>query len=59
MVKDKIDELMPGQVLQVDADDPAAEEDVTRWVKRTGQDMLKHEKAGNMVTFYIRKVKRG
>jgi TusA-related sulfurtransferase len=57
MVKDKMDELSPGQVLKVDSDDPASEEDVTRWAKRTGQELLKHEKAGNVVTFYIKKVK--
>jgi TusA-related sulfurtransferase len=57
MVKDKMDELTPGQVLKVDADDPAAEEDVTRWVKRTGHELLKIDKAGNIATFYIRKVK--
>ena len=57
MVKDKMDELTPGQVLKVDADDPAAEEDLTRWAKRLGHELLKIEKTGNIATFYFRKVK--
>jgi len=55
MIKEKMDKISPGQVLKVDADDPAAEEDVTRWVKRGGHDLLKVEKEGPNVTFYIRK----
>jgi tRNA 2-thiouridine synthesizing protein A len=57
MTKEKIDEIEVGQVLKVQADDPAAEEDIKRWAKRTGQEILKFEKDGSILTFYIRKAK--
>jgi len=46
-----------GQVLKVEADDPAAEEDIARWAKRTGHQVLKLDKSGNILTFYIRRGK--
>ena len=46
-----------GQVLKIEADDPAAEEDIKRWAKRTGHEILKFEKEGNIMTFYIKKQK--
>jgi len=55
--KQEIDKLDVGQVLKVEADDPAAEEDIKRWAKRVGHDILKFEKQGTMLTFYIRKMK--
>jgi tRNA 2-thiouridine synthesizing protein A len=55
--KEEIDKLDVDQVLKVEADDPAAEEDIKRWAKRVGHDILKFEKQGTMLTFYIRKMK--
>jgi TusA-related sulfurtransferase len=55
--KEEIDKLEVGQVLQVEADDPAAEEDIKRWAKRTGHEVLKFEKEGSMLTFLIKKMK--
>jgi len=46
-----------GQVLKIEADDPAAEEDIKRWAKRTGHEILKFEKEGTIMTFYIKKTK--
>lgn len=57
MTKEKMDEIDNGQVLKVEADDPAAEEDIKRWAKRTGQEILRFYKDGSMLTFYIRKMK--
>ncbi len=57
MVSDEMEKLTPGMILEVFADDPAAEEDISRWTKRTGNDLLKVEKSGDMITFYIKKVK--
>lgn len=57
MTKEKMDQIEVGQVLKVEADDPAAEEDIKRWAKRTGQEILKFDKDGSMLTFYIRKTK--
>ena len=56
MTKEGIDKIEIGQVLKVEADDPAAEEDIQRWAKRTGHKILKFEKEGIM-TFYIEKTK--
>ncbi len=55
MTKEKIDEMNSGQVLKIIADDPAAEEDIKRWAKRTGHELLKFEKDSTNLTFYIRK----
>ncbi len=55
--KEEIENIGVGQVLKVDADDPAAEEDIARWAKRAGHQVLKFEKSGNIVTFWIKKKK--
>jgi TusA-related sulfurtransferase len=57
MTKEEIDKIEIGQVLKVEADDPAAEEDIKRWAKRTGHEILKFEKEGTIITFYIKKTK--
>jgi TusA-related sulfurtransferase len=57
MTKEEIDKIEIGQVLKVEADDPAAEEDIKRWAKRTGHKILKFEKEGTIMTFYIKKTK--
>ena len=57
MTKEEIDKIEIGQILKVEADDPAAEEDIKRWAKRTGHEILKFEKGGNILTFYIKKMK--
>ena len=53
--KEEIDKLEAGQVLKVEADDPAAEEDLKSWARRTGNEILKIGKEGAIVTFFIRK----
>jgi tRNA 2-thiouridine synthesizing protein A len=57
MTKEKIEEIEVGQVLKVEADDPAAEEDIKRWAKRTGHQILKFEKEGTLLTFIIKRTK--
>lgn len=57
MTKEEIDKIEKGQVLKVEADDPAAEEDIKRWAKRTGHKILKFEKEGIILTFYIKRTK--
>lgn len=57
LTKEGIDALEIGQVLRMEADDPAAEEDIKRWAKRTGHDLLKFEKKDNLLVFYIKKMK--
>jgi len=57
MTKEGIGEIQIGEILKVEADDPAAEEDITRWAKRTGHEILKFEKEGIILTFFIKKMK--
>ncbi len=55
--KEEIENIEVGQVLKVEADDPAAEEDISRWAKRVGHELLRLEKSGNIITFWIRRQK--
>ena len=55
--KEEIENIEVGQVLKVNADDPAAEEDIARWAKRAGHQVLKFEKSGNIMTFWIKRKK--
>ena len=57
MTKEEIEKIDIGQVLKVEADDPAAEEDIKRWAKRIGHEILKFEKEGNVMTFFIKRMK--
>jgi TusA-related sulfurtransferase len=58
MTKEGIDEIDVGQILKIEADDPAAEEDIKRWAKRTGHELLKFDKKGTILTFIIKKMKK-
>ena len=55
--KIEIERMQVGQVLIVSADDPAAEDDISRWVTRTGHELVNMTKDGNVITFQIKKVK--
>jgi len=50
-----IDALEPGEVLEVLADDPAAEEDLTRFARRAGHEMVAVEDEGDYKRFLIRR----
>ena len=56
MTKEEIEKIEVGQVLKVVADDPAAEEDIKRWAKRWGHELLEFEKEGTILTFLIRRM---
>ena len=55
--KREIDKLEVGQVLRVEADDPAAEEDIQAWARMVGHDVVAFEKEGTVMVFYIKKMK--
>jgi tRNA 2-thiouridine synthesizing protein A len=55
--REEIDTLEVGQVLEVLSDDPAAEEDLRRFAKRTGHEILSLEKRQDVLRFLIRKAK--
>ncbi|MCK9307288.1 MAG: sulfurtransferase TusA family protein [Methanoculleus sp.] len=57
MTKEAIERLDVGEVLLVEADDPAAEEDIRRWANRVGHEIVKFEKDDGVMRFSIRKMK--
>ena len=54
-VRLELDDMEPGQTLKVTADDPAAEEDIKRLVKRLGHEILEIKTDNENVEFPIRK----
>ncbi len=52
-----MEKMQAGQVLIIQADDPAAEEDISRWVNRNGHELLELNKTENVLEFKIKKVK--
>ena len=55
--KIEIERMQVGEIITVSADDPAAEDDISRWVTRNGHELLDLSKDGNTITFQIKKVK--
>jgi len=53
--RQEIDRLAIGEILEVWADDPAAEEDLKAWAKRAGQRILAIEKTDEGMKFLILK----
>jgi TusA-related sulfurtransferase len=53
----ELDELNVGEVLEVMADDPAAEEDIRSLVKNLGQELVEVKKDGNTVHLLVKRVK--
>lgn len=52
-----LEKMQAGQTITVSADDPAAEDDITRWVMRNGHKMLEMTRDDQTLTFHIQKVK--
>ncbi len=55
--REGIDSIDIGETLEVLADDPAAEEDIKRFAKRTGHEIVLFEKKDGALRFLIRRVK--
>jgi TusA-related sulfurtransferase len=53
----ELDEMKKGEVLEVLADDPAAEEDIKSLIKNLEQQIVSINKDGNKVRILIKKVK--
>jgi len=53
----ELDDLKVGEVLEVLADDPAAESDIRSLVKNLEQELVNVSKEGDSVRILIRKVK--
>ena len=55
--KIEMERMAVGNILKITADDPASEEDITRWVNRMGHQLIGIKKTGNDIEFTIKKVK--
>jgi tRNA 2-thiouridine synthesizing protein A len=55
--RQEIDKMVVGEVLEVVADDPAAEEDIPRLVKRLEQQLVEMRKENDQFHFVIKKIK--
>ncbi|TFF91836.1 sulfurtransferase TusA family protein [Candidatus Thorarchaeota archaeon] len=55
--REAIDALGPGEVLELLADDPAAEEDIKRFAKRTGHALVSFERLEDGVQRFLLKKK--
>lgn len=53
----ELDKMKIGEIIEVLADDPAAEADIRSLVKRLEQELLCVSKEGNKFSFLIKKVK--
>jgi len=55
--RESIDAVEIGEVLEVLADDPAAEEDISRFAKRAGHEVVALENDGVQLRVLIRRLK--
>jgi tRNA 2-thiouridine synthesizing protein A len=55
--REQIDGIAVGDILEVLSDDPAAEEDLKRFAKRTGHEIVAFEKNEGRLRFLIKKMK--
>jgi len=55
--KIEVERMQVGEIIIVSADDAAAEDDISRWVTRSGHELLDMSKDGETITFKIKKVK--
>jgi tRNA 2-thiouridine synthesizing protein A len=55
--REQIDSIEINEILEVIADDPAAEEDIKRFAKRTGHEIVLFEKKEGTMRFLIRRTK--
>jgi tRNA 2-thiouridine synthesizing protein A len=55
--KIEMERLAIGDMLKVVSDDPESEEDISRWVKRSGHELLSLNKSQKDLEFVIKKAK--
>lgn len=53
--RETISEVPIGEILEVLADDPASESDITSWAKHAGQELLEVERIEGGLRFLIRR----
>lgn len=52
-----IKKLQIGQIIMMESTDAGATNDMHSWTKRTGHQLLKEEADGNVLKFYVKKMK--
>jgi len=55
--RENIDQIKVGEILEVITDDPAAEEDLKRFAKRAGHEVVSFEKGDDHMRFLIKRNK--
>jgi tRNA 2-thiouridine synthesizing protein A len=55
--KIEIERLAIGDMLKIVSDDPESEEDIAKWVKRSGHELLSLDKGQKDLEFVIKKAK--
>ena len=53
--KEEMDQLADGALLEIVADDPATDEDIPRWAKRAGHQLLHSWKENDETHFVVQK----
>jgi tRNA 2-thiouridine synthesizing protein A len=53
--RENMDRIKPGEILEVITDDPAAEEDLKRFAKRAGHEVVSYEKNDDHMRFLIKR----
>lgn len=53
--KIEIERMQSGDTLKVKADDPASEDDISKWVMRHGHELVSMNKNGDVIEFEIKK----
>jgi len=53
--KKAIDQLLPGQILEIHTTDKGAKNDLTAWAKSGGHELLKQADDNNVFKFWIKK----
>ncbi len=53
--REEMDQLEGGEILAVFSDDPAAEEDLKRFAKRTGNEVVEFKNEDGVLSFLIKK----
>jgi len=55
--REEIDKMTIGQMLEIVADDPAAEEDLKRFAKRVGHEVVSIQHEGNLLRLFLKKMR--
>ncbi|NOY52819.1 MAG: sulfurtransferase TusA family protein [Deltaproteobacteria bacterium] len=53
--KKAMDELTPGQTLEMLSTDPGSKNDITAWAKRTGNELVETVEDSGVFKFYLKK----